>query len=492
MTTPLPRSLAPGPGELLRGYLLRLAHRIGMPPGDLAHRCGLTNGNTLPAHHLVRLDAGLAQQIATVCRLDTAEVHGLTLAGQAPGYTPLHSVYLGRHQSNINMANDGWVFTGFSRYCPDCLADTADLPGGPLWPGSWRLPHTFFCLRHHRHLAWQCPVCQVPAFSNGYKADGRWRPSQLIPAPRIRLHPGQCRHRPGGGWDAACAAHLDRSPVPATQPTAAMAQAQQRLAAAATAAPGREVESLGRPTSPAHFFNDVRATVLAICATWPAAAEVFPGFEHLDLIAAHAEALHRTPAERLGPQGSGWLARSIDHPPADSQQGAALMNLVVQVLDDTEGKTALAQMLSRLPSRRAGRLRTLTPHCSPAMNAAIEESLRLRREAAGPPALFPQPPTHQGRLDPRSIPDLLPDAWAAPLNELGGPLRLPRRDAAIRLVQMARGGSRTGAARYLGIPPGTLESTTLRIRSWQKQPGNAQAYQAALHHIAEIASRTRA
>ncbi len=161
----------------------------------------------------------------------------------------------------------------------------------------------------------------------------------------------------------------------------------------------------GRPTSPAHFFNDVRPTVLAICAAWPAAAEAFPGFEHVDLIAALAEAaLHRTPAERLGPQGSGWLARSIDHPPAAARQGAALMSLVVQVLDDTDGKTALARMLSRLPSRRAYRLRTLTPHCSPAMNAAIGESLRLGREAAGPPALFPQPPTHQGRLDPRSIP----------------------------------------------------------------------------------------
>ncbi|MEU4358696.1 hypothetical protein [Streptomyces virginiae] len=65
----------------------------------------------------------------------------------------------------------------------------------------------------------------------------------------------------------------------------------------------------------------------------------------------------------------------------------------------------------------------------------------------------------------------------------GGPARLLRRDAVIRLVQMVRGGSRTGAARYLGIPPGTLESTALRIRTWQKEPGNADAYR----QIAEIA-----
>ncbi|MET7519400.1 hypothetical protein ABZS88_39465 [Streptomyces sp. NPDC005480] len=79
---------------------------------------------------------------------------------------------------------------------------------------------------------------------------------------------------------------------------------------------------------------------------------------------------------------------------------------------------------------------------------------------------------------------------AAPLNKLNGPERLLRRDAAIRLVQMTCGGSRRGAARYLGIPPGTLQTTTLRIHTWQKHPGNAQAYQEALQRIFEIASAT--
>lgn len=94
------------------------------------------------------------------------------------------------------MANDGWVLTAFSRYCPDCLRDTADLPGGPVWDGTWRLPHTFLCERHNRILAWRCPACHAPAFSNGYRADGRWRPTQLVPAPAQRLHPIRCRHPP--------------------------------------------------------------------------------------------------------------------------------------------------------------------------------------------------------------------------------------------------------------------------------------------------------
>lgn len=106
----------------------------------------------------------------------------------------------------------------------------------------------------------------------------------------------------------------------------------------------------------------------------------------------------------------------------------------------------------------------------------------------GPPALFPQPPTHHGLLDPKDIPKLLPDAWAWPLDELSGPARQLRRDAAIRLVQMTRGGSRAAAARYLGIAPGALQSATVTIRAWQKMPGNADAYQHALQRIAEIAA----
>lgn len=87
------------------------------------------------------------------------------------------------------MANDRWVLTAFSRYCPDCLSDTTHVPGGPVWQGSWRLPHTFLCERHNRLLVWQCPACRAPAFSNGYRSDGRWRPTQLIPAPGQRLRP---------------------------------------------------------------------------------------------------------------------------------------------------------------------------------------------------------------------------------------------------------------------------------------------------------------
>ncbi|MFI9234876.1 TniQ family protein [Streptomyces sp. NPDC053079] len=390
------------------------------------------------------------------------------------------------------MANDGWVFTAFSRYCPDCLHDSADGPGGPVWHGTWRLPHTFLCPQHHRLLDWRCPACHTPAFSNGYRTDGRWRPTQLLPTAHRQLHPAQCRHRPATDRHTPCVHRLDRPLAPATGPTPTMLRAHQRLAAASTGPPGHAVASLGRPATPQQFFNDVRLTALAICGTWPAATGLLPDSDHLHAIASHAESLHRTREERAGHQEDGWLARSFDHPPADPLPTAALLTQVVQILDNPHGGTALAQLLAQIPSAgaRYRRLKLLAPYCSPAMTSVITENVRLlRRGANGAPPLFPQPPTHQGRLDPRSIPHHLPDTWAAPLDHLDAPALLLRRDAVIRLVQMARGGTRAEAAHYLGITLGALQSATVRIRAWQKQPGNAEAYQAALHRAADIAMR---
>lgn len=187
--------------------------------------------------------------------------------------------------------------------------------------------------------------------------------------------------------------------------------------------------------------------------------------------------------------GGGRVARAFGQLPGDPLHAAALMTLTVAILDDPQGHTTLTRLLSGLPSNSTAhaRLREHAPHCSPAMSAVIRAGIRARNHNVGQRALFPQPATHQGRLDPRTIPAILPEHWATPLDELGAP-RVPlRRDAAIRLVQMATGHARRAAARYLGITPGALHSSTVTIRTWQKAPGNAEAYQQALQQVAEIA-----
>lgn len=52
---------------------------------------------------------------------------------------------------------------------------------------------------------------------------------------------------------------------------------------------------------------------------------------------------------------------------------------------------------------------------------------------------------------------------------------------------MVTGYSRRSAASYLGFPLGSLHPAADLLRAWQMQPGNAEAYQSALHRVAEIA-----
>lgn len=69
------------------------------------------------------------------------------------------------------------------------------------------------------------------------------------------------------------------------------------------------------------------------------------------------------------------------------------MTLVVEILNDPDGQTPLARVLSQLPSNRAGYqpIEAPRPHCSPGMNAAPGKSSHLRHGTVGPPSLFPQP-----------------------------------------------------------------------------------------------------
>ncbi|MFD9934067.1 TniQ family protein [Streptomyces massasporeus] len=423
---------------------------------------------------MVRLTEREAQRIGTVCRLDPAEAHALTLARQYPGYAPVGDVYLGRHQSHTTMANDGWVFTSFSRYCPDCLTDTAHLPGGPVWHSAWRLPHTFLCTRHNRLLAWRCPICQAPAFSNGYATNDRWRRAQLTPAPAQRLHPAQCRHRAGTARTPACGHRLDHEASTPPLPAPQMARAHERLAAAAESRPENLMESFIQPVAAEVFFHDVRLIALVVSRTWPAAS---------DLLAAYTSTLNS------GDRTDGWVARSHDAPPADPLAAAALFSTVVRLLDHPDAEMIVARLLGRIPAVGPGRprLRRLTPHCSPALRAILADEAVIRRGASGPPELFPQPASHLGLLDPSSVSAVLPAHWTAPLGHLSAPARALQRDAAIRLVQMVSGRPRASAARFLGMAPGTLQSTTLLMRTWQKEPGNAAAYQAALQQVIDIA-----
>ncbi|MER5950249.1 hypothetical protein ABT127_29790 [Streptomyces sp. NPDC001904] len=237
------------------------------------------------------------------------------------------------------------------------------------------------------------------------------------------------------------------------------------------------------------YFNDVRAGVLALRGGWPTAPEMLADAAEIKILTQFGECLRALPDRRTAGRGGSRTARAFGQLPAEPLYAAALLTLAVGILDDPDGPTTLIRLVSGLPSTSTThiRLRELAPHCSPRMSAAIRASVRVKHRNVGHPALFPQPATHRGRLDPRTIPAVLPEHWAAPLSALRAPVRQLRRDAAIRLVQMATGHTRAAAGRYLGIAPGAFQSATVTVRNGQKQPGNAAAYQMALRRVVEIA-----
>jgi hypothetical protein len=122
----LPRSLSPLPDESVPGFLLRLAHRLDLSPGRVAALTGLTPptaASAVPIGYLYKISPPQAEIFAHTTGLSLAEVADLTLTVLADRYSPADLAYCGRKRSTSGiLVKENWIFTRFSRYCPDCLA----------------------------------------------------------------------------------------------------------------------------------------------------------------------------------------------------------------------------------------------------------------------------------------------------------------------------------------------------------------------------------
>ena len=410
--SPLPRSLDPLPDEFLPGYLLRVAHRLGLAPIRVLQLTGLTAGTAASRGLMLRLDAGAAESFARTTRLTAAEVAGLamsSMAGRYPQAKPLIAI----SRRGTRPVASPWVFTAATRYCPQCLAGDGspiqDQYGGP-WRKTWRLPVVFACPAHHRLLEHLCPSCGQPAMPAS---------ASLIPYSRVGgLHPVQCRaalSTSRGGRPVLCAARLDLRSRPAAagrlpgEDLDMLLAVQDRLLDLLQPGVPAVRLSAGRPATPAQYFADLRLTSGLISAAWPATRPLFPAPALAAAFSPHA-------ASRTGHRNY----RVYDTPPLDSLACAVLVTAAAGILDSAD-------------------LRLLGPHLTPARDAGststgsprwrwIRRYRRTRHECSGgfQDALDPLIPAFQctgqhkhGRrapspdidFGPEHIPEYLQDNW---------------------------------------------------------------------------------
>jgi hypothetical protein len=444
----LPRSLVPLPGESLIGFLLRLSHRLDIAPGELAQITGLEPQAQLTSRRLLRLDT--AGAFATATGLSSDEAAQLTLAPLARRYPPVALHSRGRTRTLAGMfVREHWLFSGFTRYCPRCLAGDGspiqEAHGGS-WERTWRLPVVFGCTRHHSLLIATCPACSQPVHAK----TAAWG---LLPTPAVAgAHPAACR-APVGGPREICGHRLD------TVDTVAMDTEQHRLHQRFQRLlhPGRS--SRGAQGSPAQQFNALRVLSGMICSSWPVASASCGTTQQRALIDTHVASVRAAIAAR---RSDGRVVHELDlydRPPADPASAAALLALADRLAhpDRPEQRDEpLRDMLAAMPDRQWLRQYRAGNTCSPQLAQALTA-------AAHPPPLSPPPRAVAFSAD--HIPALAPDDWLpADLPRRTGirPIII-RRTVALRLAQFAIGGSIERAADAIGTPPSTAGAAAFEL-----------------------------
>lgn len=485
MITPLPRSLDPLPGELLAGYVMRLAHRLDVAPDTVLRRIGLadyqpnTQAITRTALSL-ELPARRMNDFRTATRLTEAEAAALTLLPLAPRYPPIvHSLDVVRTGKRIPALD--WLFPAAARYCPDCLAGDGTLlqsdHGGP-WKTDWRLPVIFACSHHQRFLEHACPECRQSIAG---------RPGVLIPRPTIAgLHPAQCRAPLAHGTSRArlaaqlCRARLDRpQPEPGGPLPGELAALQMKITAMLS------------PDTPAvtasEYFTDLQMISGLVMITWPKAR-----------LSAQGVDTHRTDqvlAARQDPSHS----IHVSTPPQDARACASILlaaDAILAAVDLRAGLDPLAPVENRTRSGIAPKrhrswdtaFRRYRGDCSERFQDAAEYLVSTHRRSGRGGSRLPQRGLDYG---PEHVPAFLPPEWIERhLGAFTGAFSMPvlRRTTSVFLVRRALGKTVVEAAQFLGL---NIDGKGLGtpITAWARRQGIPEAYERAADAItAELAS----
>ena len=472
---PLPRSLDPLDDESLPGYLLRLSHRLNLPPLYLARRTGLTTSSEhqVARHLMLGLTPAAAAAFSYATRLSTDEITGLTLAPTRLRHRPA-AVSAPRGWT----PTDQWLFTSASRHCPACLAGNGspiqDQLGG-AWKKSWLLTVVFACPLHQVFLQHQCPACRQPA---GVR-------SLLRPADSS-LHPAQCRATPRasgpGKREPACAHRLDDASTrtPASIPGTRLLEFQTRMTDL--------LRSRGPAEPAACYFTDLRLVTALIRESWPQSRELITD----DM--AHAVQRHADACEQVSlSQRRSRLLRT--GAPPDATACAALLHAADTILTAADLRETLAPLVASLAT---GTCRVSRSHwarvfvrdsdaCSQRLRQAAEPLTRAYGRTGGR-SRGTRAPLRSGGFRPEHIAAYLQQDWYDKhFSRLGIPsVKALRRTAAVCLVQLAAGESLAAAAQFLGINPNrTLFTTATAVRDWAKTQADPACFDSALRALAD-------
>lgn len=467
MSTPLPRSLDPLPDESLPGYLLRLAHRLHTTPARLGQVTGLAqHEHGARASSMLSLPPQAAAAFAHTTRLATAEVAALTLDSLRGRYPPVDSLRAGGRHRLVHglFVKENWIFSRFTRYCPQCLAGDGSLiqqRHGGGWNKLWRLPVVFACPIHRRLLAHACPACGQPALAR------RSGQAMLPRGGDHTLHPAACRAtiRPSpDGPTSACRQRLDQAPKPTRRRdlAALLVLQDQLLSLLRTDAP---TTSAGGPATCRQYVIDLRILACLITASWPHAQPLVTNPRHADLIGHHVERVRRQIAED---RNRGRLRRDnglYDKPPPEAATNAALLATAAAITaagDPDHVRDIVAPLLETEPALRPWARQFLRGdgHCSPGLQTALGPEVgavhvirhtgvphhSTRRRALPPPQAVSFGVQH--------IPQRPPQEWIdthlRDFRDLKS--RLLEHFLALRLAHAALGGHPLDAAVQLGIP----------------------------------------
>ena len=458
---PLSRSLVPLPGESLPGFLLRLSCRLNQPPARVAELTGLRSagyrGSRLPPILVAGIPAPALPVFTRMTRLTDGQAAQLgldTWQGRYP--VPAADTATGYRRLESQL-----VFAPATRFCPECLAgDGSTIQGsfGGPWLKAWHLPVVFACPAHQRLLEHRCPDC-----GNVVRGHRPRTTSAVLPAMWVaRLHPAQCRAEltPSSGGrslPACCGARLDQAGHGRRASTDLIALQVKILDLLRPDGPVSTL-SAGLPAEPIRYFADLRALGLLACSTWPAARPLSPTEEDASVIDDHIAL--KQEANGRQPASSSASRVRFDVPPTDAAASGCLAHIADRILagnpDEVREQLKLLLPAGRWKENRTywglRAVRSATP-CSEGLYAAYAPLLWGFTKAGSQPTGRRNAVLHPQRWGPGNIPAFLPEDWYnrhfTPLT--GVSPRFIRRTAALRLVQMAGGGSLGEAAGFLGI-----------------------------------------